>query len=289
LLVLSNATERDAVRTPTDDTLNAIGPRFPSLANSSAPPSTPPRKRGGPDEASLVFIDPASHSIRQDKLPDTSATIATSKRRSLSVGDVDIKKPLVNASSLAQRSINENPELADTTLHGIINDFKGQLSLLDPTTSTPLDLRDPSTPARRLVYRTETNGDALSLDKSDPSDANPLVYEPASSSEKPKPNTSLNASETDAKPQEPSPVGLPRSSSLQMPPLSPVRPSNFRMNVSKELFGPLKVRHGAPTPTIRGSGRPQILHRPKASSSEPSLIPTHACMLFTVLSIRRMI
>jgi hypothetical protein len=166
---------------------NAIGPRFPGLANSSVPPSTPQRRHGDPDEASP----------RQDKLQDTSASIVTSKRRSLSVGDVDIKKPLVNASSLAQRSINENPELADTTLHGIINDFKGQLSSLDPTTSAPLDLRDPSTPARRLAYRVETNGDDLSLDKSDPSDTNPFVYESASSSKKqykPKPNTSLNPS-----------------------------------------------------------------------------------------------
>lgn len=233
-----------------------------------------------------MFVDPASHSIIQDKLQDPS-TIVTSKRRSLSVGDVDIKTPLVNSSSLVQRSINENPELADTTLHGIINDFKGQLSSLDPTNSTLLDLRDPTTSARRLVYRAETNGDDLSLDKSDPSDTSPFAHESTSLSEKhykPKPDAGLNASETDAKPQEPSPAVPPRSSSLQMPPLSPVRPNNFRMNVSKELFTPSKVRHGTPTPTIRGSGRPQILHRPTASSSEPSLIPTHACMPFTVLS-----
>lgn len=275
-----NVIEHNMVSAPTDETSSAISTQLLSSASSSVPLH---RKHGDPDEAFSAFVECSSRSNRQEILQDPSVT---SKRRSLSVGDVDIKK-----LSLVQRTVRENSEWTDATLHGIINDFKGQLSSLDPTNSTPLDLQDPSTPTHRLTYRVKTNSDDLSLSKSGPSETSTFAHEFVSSSDKNyklKPNTTSNANEIDAKPEESPPVVPPRSSSLQMPALSPVRPSNFRTNVTREASGPSKVRHGAPTATVRGLGRPHVLHRPTASSSEPSLVPTHTCMLITAFPVKRM-
>ena len=278
-----NVIEHNMASTLLGETSTAISTQFPSPAGSSVTPLASHRKLSDPDEALSVFVDHCSRSNRQEILQDPSVT---SKRRSLSVGDADIKKP-----SLVQRSVRENSEWTDTTLHGIINDFKGQLSSLDPTNSTPLDLQDPSTPTRGLAYRVTTNSDDLSLSNSDPSETNTFTHVSVSSSDKnhkPKPSTTSDTNEIDAKPEEPPPVVPPRSSSLQLPALSPVRPSNFRMNVTREVSGPSKARHGGPTATVRGLGRPHILHRPTASSSEPSLIPTHTCMLVTAFPVKRM-
>ena len=264
----------------------AISTQYPSPSSSSVPPSASYRRQGNPDEAFLVFVDHSSRSNRHEIPQDPSVT---SKRRSLSVGDADIKKPLITSSSLAQRSIRENSEWTDTTLHGIINDFKGQLSSLDPTNSTPLNLQDPSTPMRRLAYCAKINSDDISLNESGPSEINTFTHGFVSSSDKnpePKPSATSCANEIDAKPDELSPVVPPRSSSLQLPPLSPVRPNNFRTNVTKGVSGPSKMRHGAPATTVRGLGRPHILHRPTASSSEPSLVPTHTCMLVTAFPVK---
>ena len=263
----------------------AISTQYSSPSSSSVPPSASYRRQGNPDEAFLVFVDHSSRSNRHEIPQDPSVT---SKRRSLSVGDADIKKPLIT-SSLAQRSVRENSEWTDTTLHGIINDFKGQLSSLDPTNSTPLNLQDPSTPMRRLAYCAKINSDDISLNESGPSEINTFTHGFVSSSDKnpePKPSATSCANEIDAKPDELSPVVPPRSSSLQLPPLSPVRPNNFRTNVTKGVSGPSKMRHGAPATTVRGLGRPHILHRPTASSSEPSLVPTHTCMLVTAFPVK---
>ncbi|KAF9005374.1 hypothetical protein BDZ89DRAFT_1168897 [Hymenopellis radicata] len=214
------------------------------------------------DDRSMVFVEklgtPSPQKMMRSKSAETSG--AYGKRRSMSVGDVELKQAL--AASLAMASKRASEE--DTTLNGILDDFQGELSQLE-TASTSLDLRDPSTPARRAAYmRSKTDGAVSSPSRA--GNTTHLTKHVSLTT----PILTLNLEDGDARP-ELSPIVPPRTSSLQTPSMTSSAPSAFgspRGPGSRHGSSPLRSSTG-PTPSrgLRG------MHRSTASSSEPSLIP----------------
>lgn len=202
------------------------------------------------------------------------------------MSDADLKRAMTEAASVAplprtseviQRPKEDASNWADNTLHGILDDFKGELSQLDPGSGSSLDLRDPSTPARRAAFWTKTNGVILSPHTlEDHQDGRLALNKVESTPTHPTtPTLTLHLP-----PQTEQPIVPPRSSSLQMPPRSPSGPNfsgSARVPNSKHGTSPLRSRSGPsagmPPHSPRDSARLRVLHRSTASNSEPSLIP----------------
>ncbi|KAF8893380.1 hypothetical protein BD779DRAFT_1046084 [Infundibulicybe gibba] len=244
------------------------------------------------DERSMVFVDkapvlPLAGSILNKKQPElpTNNTSTVGKRRSMSVGDAELKKAMGNLSAAAPLPLTpevshkqEVPQWEDTTLHGILDDFKGQLSQLDPNSDSSLDLRDPSTPARRAAFRSQTDS-AFSSSKQDP---RPDVKKSATYPVTPTLTLEMPSTLDDEgeKSDPPSPIVPPRISSLQTPVRSSSRPHSIgspRTTSPRHGTSPLRSRTGGSGGVghnPRDAARLRIMHRSTASSSEPSLIPS---------------
>ncbi|KAJ7084372.1 hypothetical protein B0H15DRAFT_393041 [Mycena belliarum] len=199
------------VGSPIADVFTAASPRSKPLPPIMRAPDD------DDDDTSLVIVDTPS------KL---SAPPPARGRRSMSVGEADLSK-----------IVPRRPP-ADDPLTGILSDFKGQLSQLDPAAS--LALRDPTTPARRSVPRAKTD---------------------------PAPVLTLQLSQPD---DDAAPIVPPRSTSLQMP--SP-RTAGPRVAPGRHGSSPLHTRSGnAFAVGSQDSARLRIMHGSSASISEPSLI-----------------
>jgi len=172
----------------------------------------------------------------------------------------------------------------DVSLNGIISDFKGELSQLDPVSPSSLDLRDPSTPARRVAHQRAMAVDVVlspsPSNKSFPSSpvaaTTPtvtlqLASEVEEMSGKSCPSSPIRESTSIA-----APIVPPRVSSL----IAPIHSTPSSPRGSKQTLSPLRSRNvnsfgGLGThvnPSSRDSSRLRIQHRSTASSSEPSLI-----------------
>ncbi|KAJ7462291.1 hypothetical protein B0H11DRAFT_2285624 [Mycena galericulata] len=186
------------------------------------------------DDTSMVFVEKIPRTPSPPKRLDPPPT---RQRRSMSVGEVELKK-------IAAAATRHDP-----ALNGILSDFQGQLTQLDPK-ATSLDLKDPSTPARRAAYTARS--------KTDPTPSAPLL------------TLQLPQSEDEDVPS--SPIVPPRTTSLQMP----ASRSTPRVVPARHGSSPLRTRSGNSFvgPGTNGSGHLRILHGSSASISEPSLVPT---------------
>jgi PH/SEC7 domain-containing protein len=204
------------------------------------------------------------------------------KQRSMSVGEIESKKAMVESSLTSSPPPPKAPQNRenrgwDTALNGILNDFQGELSQLDPITSI-LELRDPSIPARRAMLD-RPKADRLvfpytaNQDRGTPT----LTLQPAPSleDEEARKSSSSPAPRSSTSTEAP-PIVPPRSSSL-----TPTRsgsgssqPSSPRTSAVKYSANPLRPPNGyAHTHSgSRDSARLRMHHRSSASSSEPSLV-----------------
>ncbi|SJK97632.1 uncharacterized protein ARMOST_00885 [Armillaria ostoyae] len=213
------------------------------------------------DDQSMVLVERMTQTPSPDKTQSKGTAGAFSKRRSMSVGDAELKRSLTTPPEKSPMPKTPEPKRgasAGDLFGGILNDFKGELSQLE-STSNPLDLRDPSTPGRRAAYlRSKTD----SLVSSGRSDTSTLKHASLTA-----PTLTLQLDEPEESKTSflsPSPIVPPRTSSLQMPTRSGIGPTSFsspRGRGSSPLRG---------TPGSRGL---RGMHRSTASSSEPSLIP----------------
>ncbi|RDB16953.1 hypothetical protein Hypma_002582 [Hypsizygus marmoreus] len=281
--------ERTPVGSPIADVFT-VSQRNQPLTSKPLPPllgSPGMRESDDVDERSMVFVERvASHEPPSIKPIESSISASTVKRRSLSVGDAELKKAMTTTSSAAPlpptpKRKDDLTRLEDSTLNGILDDFKGELSQLDPIHGS-LDLRDPSTPARRAALRSKTDGLLLSHTTHE---VRPEARKSASMSTPPtSPTLTLHipSHQLDDPPKSapsPSPIVPPRSSSLQMP-RPTARPNSIgspRGVASRHASSPLRSKTGPgsylPSPSPRDTARLRSLHRSTASSSEPSLIP----------------
>ncbi|KAF6761177.1 Sec7 domain GEF [Ephemerocybe angulata] len=201
------------------------------------------------DDRSMVFVD--------KKTPISSSTI---KRRSLSVGQADLKPP--------DEKRPDTGSTDDSHLHGILNEFRGQLSQLDPIAvqNPTLDLRDPSTPARQHAYRKKS----IVIPPRTSS-----LYSPAGPHQPRSPTShvgSNGAASTSSLSNSVNPAVSPRLSSGSGYGMG--MPSSF--NHGKAL--PSRAHSGPASGMLspgggRDGARLRVLHRSTASSSEPSLLP----------------
>ncbi|KAJ3936950.1 MAG: hypothetical protein NXY57DRAFT_32129 [Lentinula lateritia] len=282
-----------------------LRPSSPSLSKP-LPPIMTTGTREIEDERSMVFVD---------MMPSDNTTVR-GKRRSLSVSRIDTSSVMEGAISggpprTPDRSPSRTPvtendgpsggRIEDTTLNGIITHFKGELSQLDPITVSNLDLRDPSTPARRAaLLNPHTNGYSQGGQDSDSKHASMM---PTVTLQPPF-RTEETAPELDVRSVPPSPSAHrvstvlsnldpatnPRNLSLQ----TSLRSSSgsaaggttSARNMHRQSLSPLRSRSGPaesltysnlPSPHLTGASSARglrVIHRSTASSSEPSLIPT---------------
>lgn len=276
----------------------STGKPLPPIMGQPSEPSI--RDRDDADERSMVFVEKVPRTPSPDpkvfskSVADSSKCLdpnRTLKRRSMSVGDAELKRIMSTSSTVhgppqppGRRWTEEPLGKEDTTLNGILTEFKGELSQLDPISSSALDLRDPSTPSRQAAYsRSQTDGHLLLSDgRSDRNDS------PSSSKHSLVPPTLTLQSPPQAEESRPAPEAIvpPRFSSLTT--TTPVRSASALPLTGSPLLasprpglsprsrsGNPKVLHAA-SPNRRdsaGSARLRVMHRSTASSSEPSLIP----------------
>ncbi|KAJ2918016.1 hypothetical protein MD484_g2383, partial [Candolleomyces efflorescens] len=302
---------------PLLDTSKPLPTIVTSMGNS--PSSHTPHADDG-DDKSMVFVEKSSiPPPTPSKLPETPVSAVTIKRRSMSVGQADLKVPGVNAPTMRalpkpppqEEEPQRRPDTASTddSLHGFLNEFRGQLSQLDIASQNPtLDLRDPSTPARQMAYRKQLKKDRTSLSSTNQESSSPVLGSSSaasgtsiSSSSASKPSSPeipdvFSSSSSSSQPSMQSIVIPPRSSSLLQSPASTtqLRSASSPLGSSAGVASPrlssgsgngmpsafnnwkgMKPGGGMLTP---GGGRDpgarlRVLHRSTASSSEPSLVP----------------
>ncbi|KAF8161062.1 hypothetical protein B0H34DRAFT_673104 [Crassisporium funariophilum] len=297
-------------------------------------PNSPVREREPEEvhdrsvERSIVFVEKMSALPPIPNSPGSPATpvLLTNamKRRSMSVSDADLQLVMspVSIPSAPQTpdhrrkengqrpvsSVPHTPDLRqseiapqweDSSLHGILDVFKGELFTLDPISGSSLDLRDPSTPARQLSYRAKADGLVLS-----PRDADGERVENKQPSSSPSPRipssvdsvpSSRRPSVQDDDPSAPSAIIPPRTSSLKSPArysLGSAGHATSSRQQQQPNATPSRSRSGPPTTALAAQSqtsprdsssnssssgnRLRIVHRSTASSSEPSLVPSAA-------------
>jgi PH/SEC7 domain-containing protein len=265
-------------------------PRGTSDTTKPLPPIQPTTSHAASEE-SLVLVEQQSPlRIRSrlspspvvEKPPDEFKKASNHiKRRSMSVGEIDdMKKNMAESPELSSKipQVGDNRGW-DTTLNGILSDFKGELSQLDPISSS-LELRDPSTPARR-VAQSRSKADGLvfpyTLNQGDRNAALTLQLTPLMGEDRTRTSSSSSAPRSSTSTE--APIVPPRISSLTHTP-SPQVPTQVTLPRSNLKYGPrpLRSRNGYPQGAhahslSRDSARLRMQHRSTASSSEPSLIP----------------
>lgn len=208
--------------------------------------------------------------VTHDTIKACSIVPKRHKRRSMSVSDVDLKRVMASASSSTPlpRTSGSSRETENSDWSSIMTDFQGELLQLDPISTGLLDLKDPSTPARKRPTSTRSQSDNVLSTTTIPEER-PV---PRHSDTEPTPSTSntptlslhqpsmerLNGGL--ARTQSGSATTSPRVTGLRYGPRSP----NSRAAVTSMTY--------IPSPT-RDNNRLRVQHRSTASSSEPSLIP----------------
>lgn len=205
-------------------------------------------------------------------LPKIPVSPSAAKRRSLSARDNDDKSPMPAAdATVCEHNPKENAAGSeDNSLHGLLDVFKGELSTLDPVSPASLDLRDPSTPARKFFYQSQANDLVLSAHETQGrggGERDEGVRSPPTSA----PATTSRRIEQEDKPV---PVAIipPRSSSLHSPVYSIGSGSHTTSSRQATYpLTPLRLKTGQ-APAVTPSKHLRAVHHSAASSSEPSLI-----------------
>ncbi|OCH95101.1 hypothetical protein OBBRIDRAFT_810024 [Obba rivulosa] len=257
------------------------------------------------DEQSVVMVEPprdgspSPTTTVKGKSSRNSKVAARNKRRSMSVSDADLKRVMAAGSSSGPVRVSNDgkrPDVWDSTLNGILSEFKGELSQLDPISTSSLDLRDPSTPSRRLQVTTRANSEGAStsaqtirpIPKTTASlplhlNTPTVTLHPAATEDESILNAVLSSPTRDSSSSE-GPIVPPRVSSLH----TPLRSRSGSSATSQQRVPSLK--YGPRTPPFRNGASPtshthsasrdanrlRVQHRSTASSSEPSLIPEPA-------------
>ena len=249
------AEHRTLTTSPIADVFSTSNRQLVDASEKPLPQSPEIREREDLDEKSIVFVDKkAPLPLTPSKPVEDTHTI---KRRSMSVGNADLHVVSPSTPSYPRtpepKKKDEHGRWDDTTLHGILDDFKGELSQLDPVSGSSLDLRDPSTPQRQSTLRSKAD----SLRRGAKIPTSPLLLD--------KPET-----EEPEETGSPQPAIIPpRTSSLQ----TPLRSGSNGIGSPRFANSSPAVRSPSAGLAARDTSKLRGLHRSTASSSEPSLVP----------------
>jgi PH/SEC7 domain-containing protein len=246
-------------------------PRHGTGARKPLPPGPLPQHTEETEDLLTVVVK------KPRALPKIPVSPSATTRRSLSVPDDDKETasptPAVADAVAGDHKPKENAAgWEDNSLHGLLDVFKGELSTLDPVSPASLDLRDPSTPARKLSYQSQANDLVLSAHENQGGDVSerdegvrsPPISVPAT------PSRSVEQEDKSA----PAAIIPPRSSSLQSPVYSIGSGSHATSSrQASHQLTPLRLGIG-PAAAVTPSKHLRAVHRSSASSSEPSLIPS---------------
>jgi PH and SEC7 domain-containing protein len=207
------------------------------------------------------------------------------KRRSMSVGEADLKKPTNPTLAVvpppptsAPWKRSEESMGWDSTIRGILSEFKGELSQLDqdPAATDSLELRVPPPSTQRSRMR---SADPTTSTATQP-DTTQTASSPRSFSKR-NPTIVAHAPEADGgsvgqgqtEPSEA--IGSLRSPSLFTG--GATRSSHLQRPLPGAGIRPLGPRNASSThPPSEARDRLMVHHRPTAFNSEPSLIPTNS-------------
>ncbi|EPQ57047.1 hypothetical protein GLOTRDRAFT_120407 [Gloeophyllum trabeum ATCC 11539] len=274
------------------------------------------------DDHSMVIIDPSSahrsrspspeRTIKSRTPPAANRSSRHSKRRSMSVGEAELRQAMAQGSTPTTlptvKDKNSEDGLGwDTSLYGMLTDFRGELSHLDSHTS--LDLKDPTTPAKRASALARSKTEQANMarastetERPHPKQASswPLRLDtPAVTLDTPAldtPTLTLEpASRSHSNPLVTSPVHRSSADSANSPSrsgslASPVRSSSRSGSnpigarpTQSPRYGPRVARSRDSSlassllqhaqSSSRDSSRLRSHHKSSASSSEPSLVP----------------
>ncbi|KAI6121579.1 hypothetical protein F5141DRAFT_1186775 [Pisolithus sp. B1] len=303
-------------RSRTDASLSGSSHGRSNLADAFSPPVPPLQSvaRRPPTATSVdIFTSPPTNSRNQKPLPpirvapidrasnESEASslvvidpISRMKERPVSRSGADKIMGHVKRRSMSKMELQSSPPPAlppkghawdsNSSLNGILSDFKGVLSKLDPGPASSLDLRDPCTPARKTTYNRPSSSGAHALNVTQRDMKSPVVPSVP-------PSTPLVSVPTDSSAEIASKgrtgkervMGPPRSSSLYTP--TRAQPGSDAGTVAVGSPRVAFLRHGPSPLKVKGFGnqlqssyrdmsRLRVHHRSAASSSEPSLIPT---------------
>lgn len=282
---LPQDTQRTRPTSPVTDIFTS--PRGTSDTTKPLPPIQPTTSQAASEE-SLVLVEQQSPLQIRARLspspvienpPDNYKKPSKHiKRRSMSVGEIDdMKKNTAESPEFSKITHGGDNRVWDTRLNGILSDFKGELSQLDPISSA-LELQDPSTPARRAALgRSKTDEFVFSYTPNqDDRNATLKLQSTPMGGDRERRSSSSSARRSSTSTE--APIIPPRMSSLTHTPSPQVSPqvTVLRSNLK---YGPrpLKSRNGYPqvahTHSLSRDSARFRMHRSTASSSEPSLIP----------------
>lgn len=197
---------------------------------------------------------------------ETTASVKATKRRSMSVGEAELKLATLTGvppSPIGTEKNVQEQHHEGTTLNSVLDSFKGELSHLDPIHCSNSKLRTP--PHRSQIKLDEAI-----------SNSSPKMTETAEKS--PVISLQIPSHTLDYSPRQSTTVP-PRTSSLRKP-RSATRPNSIGpqfVSSARHASSPHKPRTVHPSnPQLlhsRDAARLRTLHRSTASSSEPSLVP----------------
>lgn len=208
------------------------------------------------------------------------------------MSEVDMPGALtIKASSgraLAPKNEPDSSQALEKTLHGILSNFRGELSQLDTTSTPGLELRDPSIPPRNPPGRSNTDGNSTSGRK--PNEKCQYSHDPKRYHSTPTVTVRLPHESEDKVLKTEDPSSSRNSPTLEAPtggstPSPSPSLSSPGMSASRRRSAVIPpplgspARNGGTVRPVHGHSSSRELvrlrtHRSTASSSEPSLVPT---------------
>lgn len=263
-----------------DAFMNRVGTadEFRQLAPSR--PSTNVDSTYRQSEDSIVFVERSPAPSTTNPTTPSRPPRSHNRRRSMSLDEIDASR--LPGGHAAIPPLPATLDEADSrkwglALNGLLTDFKGQLSSLEPTTAETYTLNDPSTPARRRdMARAATDGAIpSSMSTTHQARAPTLTVQPAV----------LDAIDTSPRlpsPSDPSKQPNVRSASV---PTRTLSAGSSHGPSAAARYNP-NILHSRPANSASGSSRDasriQGQYRSAASNSEPSLLPAGGSTLRNV-------
>ncbi|GJJ06521.1 hypothetical protein Clacol_000713 [Clathrus columnatus] len=271
------------------------------------PKSSQPSSEETVEEDFLISDNPPKSSIVNTTIKSrhtrAQESVSSARRRSASLGDVERQKTSTESvnsqpsfktaetSSIASRSSLEMSKMPATSIEwdtsNFMKLFKGELSQLDPISTTPLEITDPSSPERQLSNRNRSRSNTTDQFSTSRSEGSSGTIRPRLSETVGRPgplgidttldNLKVDVDASGSSTMKRSPASASSNRSSFSTPDSPLRGS-ARRNVTRPTVPPVSAsalyassRAASSSPMLGGPGSssPRSLNSPPPSFTNP--------------------